>query len=107
MKKIKVGGRNYHIKYKTALNEQTFKEHDKAYAFVDYINSEIVLRSDVSEDFLKENLIHEILHALLDNSGIPEENLDKTIQILSPRIHAFITDNPEFLKFISEFEMKK
>ena len=54
--------------------------------------------------YQQENIIHEILHALLDNAGLPEENLDKTIQILTPRIHAFLIDNIEFQKKFLEFE---
>ena len=62
------------------------------------------IKNEVSKNYQQENIIHEILHALLDNAGLPEENLDKTIQILTPRIHAFLIDNIEFQKNFLEFE---
>ena len=101
---IKIGGRIYTINLVDSVCDETFSTHDNAYGYVDYINSKITIKNEVSKNYQQENIIHEILHALLDNAGLPEENLDKTIQILTPRIHAFLIDNIEFQKNFLEFE---
>ena len=68
--------------------------------FIDQYKKKIYVRSDVSEQLQRETLIHEILHALLEDSGISSLNGQKLINIeeiivsiLSPRISAFIQEN--------------
>lgn len=93
MKKIKIGGRIFLIK-----KEETnvFKENQDAYAYIDYSKSEINVRQNQSKDSEVENCLHEILHAIMDNSGVEETNTEQIVKVLTPRLHAFFNDNPDF-----------
>jgi hypothetical protein len=56
----------------------------------------------MSDDIREETLMHEVLHCLLDNSGIEEvskqvkegANLSELVAtILAPRLHALLREN--------------
>jgi hypothetical protein len=68
--------------------------------FIDHYEQEIYLRSDVNEQLQSETLIHELLHAVLEDSGITAlngqklENIEEiVVSILSPRLSALLLDN--------------
>ncbi len=96
MNDIKVGGKSYSINFCDTIEDETFNENENAYGYIDYAYAKIVIRDDISSSFKQENLIHEILHSLLENTGVSEKNIESTIEVLAPRIHAFLIDNPEF-----------
>jgi len=102
--KIKIGARIYNISIETSEENSVFKEHEDAYGYIEYPTSEIHIRSNLEKTFQKEILIHEILHGLLDNTGIAEINTDKITEALAPRIYAFLVDNPDFQKKLLQFE---
>lgn len=103
---IRIGGREYKISFETEKTDNIFAENLNAYAYVSYTTSEIKIRKDISVDYKQENLLHELLHALLDNTGLQEENLDNTINILVPRIHDLLIKNPSFQKDLIEMNFK-
>lgn len=98
--KLRIGARNFNVCLADEQENEIFSEEPTANGYIDYYKSDIFLKKQNSDDFIKETLIHEILHALLDNSGVEELNLDKTINVLTPRIHSFLLDNENFQKFI-------
>lgn len=93
---IKIGARIYTIHEQDAEENSVFKEHEEAYGYIEYPTSQIHIRSDLEITFRNETLIHEILHGLLDNTGIDEINTDMITQALAPRLSAFLVDNPNF-----------
>jgi hypothetical protein len=96
IKQVKIGARTYAIHEQDAEENSVFKEHEEAYGYIEYPTSEIYIRSDLEITFQNETLIHEILHGLLDNTGIDEINTDQITKALSPRLYAFLVDNPDF-----------
>ncbi len=106
IKQVKIGARTYTIHEQDAEENSVFKEHEEAYGYIEYPTSQIYIRADLETTFQNETLIHEILHGLLDNTGIDEINTDQITKALAPRLHALLVDNPDFQKKILEFEKK-
>ena len=85
--------------------DQILAENETADGYIDYTARKIVIRAGIDEELIKENIIHEILHALLDDSGIEntiqllndEDKCEALISALSPRIYQFIKDNDAFI----------
>lgn len=97
---IKIGARIYTVREQDGEENSVFKEHEEAYGYIEYPTSQIFIRSDLETSFRNETLIHEILHGLLDNTGLDEINTDQITKALAPRLYAFLVDNPDFLKTI-------
>lgn len=74
--------------------------------FIDYNQAQIYVEKDAVPDCLRESIIHELMHALLDrpnleliakNSSI-KEIVENIVEYLTPRIHALLVDNPKLQK---------
>jgi Zn-dependent peptidase ImmA (M78 family) len=99
---LKVGNRRYEIEQ---CSEQQMEEYTTAgdvCGFTDYYQGKIAINKDMAKDVREETLMHEILHTLLDNSGIEEvsrqvkegTNISELIAtILAPRLHSLLKDN--------------
>jgi len=105
-KQIKIGARSYSISVESPKINQVFAEHEEAYGYIDYITSQIKLRAGIDPQFQLETLLHELLHGMLDNSGIEGVNTDTIAKVLAPRLHAFLIDNPSFQTDILNSEVK-
>lgn len=101
---LKVGNRRYNIEQWSdqQIEEFTGKEASEVCGFTDYHQSKIVVNGSMAKDVREETLIHEILHTMLDNSGIEEvsrqvkegANLSELVAtILAPRLHSLIKEN--------------
>lgn len=101
---LKIGNRRYNIEKWSdeQIEELTGKDPSEVCGFTDYYQSKIVINNNMAKDTKEEILVHEILHTLLDNSGIEEvsrqvkegANLSELIAtILAPRLHSLIKDN--------------
>lgn len=59
-----------------------------------------------SEALVRETLLHEVLHALFDDSGWfidnEDDNEEKVIRALSPRLYAVLVENPLLVAYLSE-----
>lgn len=67
---------------------------------------EIRLRSGIgSPQMVVEVLIHELLHALWTDSGLPDTNIEEedAVTKLAPRLQALLRDNPELVKWITKW----
>jgi hypothetical protein len=104
---INVGSKNYTVNF--TQEDKILSENETADGYINYTHREIVIRTGIDKELIKENVIHEILHALLDDSGIEntiqllkdEDKCEALISALSPRIYQFIKDNNDFIdKFI-------
>ena len=68
----------------------------------------IYIDPDNAVDVVLESLLHEVMHAVwgqtyLDKEfpdGEPDSDGEKMIRTLSPRIYAFLKDNPHYMKAI-------
>jgi Zn-dependent peptidase ImmA (M78 family) len=104
---INVGSKDYTVNF--TQEDKILSENETADGYINYTHREIVIRTGIDKELIKENVIHEILHALLDDSGIEntiqllkdEDKCEALISALSPRIYQFIKDNNDFIdKFI-------
>lgn len=58
-----------------------------------------------AEALVRETLLHEVLHALFDDSGWfaeDDENEEAIIRALSPRLYAVLVENPLLVAYLSE-----
>ena len=106
---ISVGSKAYTISF--AKEDKIFLENETVDGYINYPKREIVIRTGINEELIKENVIHEVLHALLDDAGVEntlvklndEDKCEALISALSPRIYQFIKDNSIFIdRFIRE-----
>tara|TARA_Y100000034_G_C6518277_1_gene222952 strand:- start:67 stop:396 length:330 start_codon:yes stop_codon:yes gene_type:complete len=103
---LNIGSKNYSINF--TQEDPILVENETADGYINYPHREIVIRTGINEELIKENVIHEILHALLDDAGIEntlaklgdKDKCEALISALSPRIYQFIKDN---LTFIDRF----
>lgn len=104
---INVGSKNYSVSF--TQEDPVLAVNETADGYINYTHREIVIRTGINEELIKENVIHEILHALLDDSGVEntiqllndEDKCEALVAALSPRIYQFIKDNRSFIdKFI-------
>lgn len=101
---LKIGTRCYNIEQwsEQQIENLTEKDASEVCGFTDYYQSKIVVNASMAKDVREETLMHEILHSLLDNSGIEEvsrqvkegANLSELVAtILAPRLHALLKEN--------------
>lgn len=101
---LKVGNRRYTIEKSSdeQIENLTGQTSLEVCGFTDYHQSKIIINNSMAKDVREETLVHEILHTLLDNSGIEEvsrqvkegANLSELIAtILAPRLHSLIKEN--------------
>jgi Zn-dependent peptidase ImmA (M78 family) len=101
---LKIGARTYSIEKWSATQIESFtgRDSNEVCGFTDYYKSKIIINGDASKDVREETLLHEIMHTLLDNSGI--EEIGKQLKeephigelvatIIAPRLHAMLKDN--------------
>ena len=103
--KYKIGAREYNVIF-TDIND-IFNENRDAYGYIDYEQSQIVIRKNVEDKFKNENLIHELLHALFNDARVDKilshDKAELIVELLTPRIHQFIIDNKD--KLISHINL--
>lgn len=100
-KSIKVGSRKYEIIFAddelffSTLSKKNENDFDDAKSYIDYDDQVIFIRSCLKSDFKRELLIHELLHACIEDSGIAtqDEICEMLIRILSPRLNQLLTEN--------------
>lgn len=74
-------------------------------AFTDHYAQEIYVSLDVHRDLIREAIVHEMLHVLLDDSGtsslsgsiLPDFN-EILVSSLAPRLTQVMVENEEFFK---------
>lgn len=90
------------ILYKTYTVNESFSLHegaDELYGRIHFLQQQIELNAEISEEQKKSTLIHEIIHALDEMYiiGLEETQVEK----LGNAVYMFIRDNPKM------FEMPK
>jgi Zn-dependent peptidase ImmA (M78 family) len=71
---LKIGARVYSIDKWQGAEIKSFasRESNELCGFADYYQSRIIINGNLSKDIPQETLMHEIIHTILDNSGIEE-----------------------------------
>lgn len=100
---ILVGSRTYSV---TVLGRECFFQtlsklgveddsvDDSVKSFINYDTQTIVLRGDLKRDHLRELVVHELLHACLEDAGFDQDDVsEKLIRVLSPRLSCLLSNN--------------
>jgi hypothetical protein len=96
-------------RYKVVVSAERIKELEKEsnselYGITTHGHLEIALQPDVADLILRETLLHEVLHAVLYNTGLSDRMSDKAeehlIRGLSPALFALLRDNPDLVAYL-------
>lgn len=88
LEQINILGAIYTIKYVDYISKEELKIGE-----VDYINQEIKIMNDLSNDIKNVTLWHEIIHAILNQLGFEDSENEHLVQSLATGIHQVISDN--------------
>lgn len=100
---IKIGNRTYSI---ASIDDESFDLFlsqrgvidDEIKSLIDYDDQLILVKENLNKDHRKELILHEILHACIEDAGInQDENVENFIKVLSPRLSCLIDDIPTVL----------
>lgn len=92
IKKFKIGCHNYSVK---AIPPGDMEESDTI-GQIGLFTGKILIDDSHCRQSKAQVLVHEVFHALFFDAGHPlrREKEEKLIRLLSPRLTAFLTDNP-------------
>lgn len=89
---VKVGFKNYKVKEEQNLHESEVELQGE----IRYLEQEIALREDITEEAKEATLMHECLHALDEMYKI--ELSEEQIERLGNALYMFIEDNPQMFR---------
>lgn len=96
---IKVGNRTYSI---ALLNDVEFDSALSCYglcdedvkSFIDYDDQIIVVREKLREDHRQELVLHELIHACINDVGLKQdEHVEQFVSVLAPRLSCLLSSN--------------
>ena len=89
---VKVGYKHYKVKEEQNLHESEAELQGQ----IRYLEQEIALREDMTEESKEATLMHECLHALdeMYGIGLSEEQVER----LGNALYMFIEDNPQMFR---------
>lgn len=104
---LKIGSKKYsvrisfsHADFERELAERGCDDVRTARSFVSYEESLIVVRPGMSHDVQRERIVHEAIHAAVEDSGLIEHDEENTrsietvVSALAPRLVSLVIDNP-------------
>ena len=94
---IDILGMTYTIHSSPCIEKGAWREGQ-----IDYLKQEILLDNDLSTEKAKSTLIHEIIHAILEEVGIKDENRDGLVQPLAQGLYMVLRNNPELTECFLE-----
>jgi hypothetical protein len=89
---VKVGFKHYKVKEEQNLHESEAELQGQ----IRYLEQEIALREDMTEESKEATLMHECLHALDEMYGI--ELSEEQVERLGNALYMFIEDNPQMFR---------
>lgn len=89
---VKVGYKHYKVKEEQNLHESEAELQGQ----IRYLEQEIALREDMTEESKEATLMHECLHALDEMYGI--ELSEEQVERLGNALYMFIEDNPQVFR---------
>ena len=103
LKSLKVGPKSYKVIFG---EDQILSKRPGTQGYIDYTTRKIVIKES-HETMMREMLLHEALHAVLDDSAFQEVfdvndlETEKVISLLTPRLLQLIVENPRLLSFLT------
>jgi hypothetical protein len=102
---VRVGPYTYVVKVDKDRIKELEKESDTdLYGITTHGLLEIVLQPDVADMVLRETLLHEVLHAVLFNTGLSDRMTDKAeehlVRALSPALFGLLRDNHNLVQYL-------
>ena len=85
--KIKIGGFIYTVYFTDNISHDHLAE-------CDYRNTSIFIRSSINRQRQEQAFLHEIIHAVMSNSGYVHEQDEKIVDGIANGLYALIVDNP-------------
>lgn len=103
---VRVGPYRYTVKVDADRIKELEKESNTdLYGITTHGHLEIALQPDVADMVLRETLLHEVLHAVLFNTGISDRMTDKAeehlVRALSPALFSLLRDNPDLVRYLT------
>ena len=103
---VRVGPYTYTIKVDAERIKELEKESDTdLFGMTTHGHLEIVLQPDVADTVLRETMLHEVLHAVLFNTGLSDRMTDKAeehlVRALSPALFALLRENPDLVRYLT------
>ena len=103
---IRVGPYRYTVKVDSErIKELETESNADLYGITTHGILEIVLQPEVADMVMRETLLHEVLHAVLYNTGISDRMTDKAeehlVRALSPALFSLLRDNPDLVQYIT------
>lgn len=89
---VKVGYKHYKVKEEQNLHESEAELQGQ----IRYLEQEIALREDITEEPKEATLMHECLHALDEMYGV--ELSEEQVERLGNALYMFIEDNPQMFR---------
>ena len=101
---IKIGNRIYQVFFD---DRERLLENAPMQTFgcIDYAGSKIFISPNISSDYEKEILLHEVLHGIIDDAHINEivkneKAIESFVSALAPRLIQVLCDNSELVSFL-------
>jgi len=91
--KIKIGDKDYKIKV-----DQQIEINSGRLGEIDYRNVEITVTSGLETQMLKDVLVHEAVHGMLQFMGEHEVNREETVERITGGLLMLIKGNPDLFK---------
>jgi hypothetical protein len=103
---VRVGPYTYVVKVDADRIKELEKESESdLYGITTHGILEIVLQPAVADMVMRETLLHEVLHAILFNTGLSDRMTDKAeehlVRALSPALFALLRDNPNLVQYLT------
>ena len=77
-----------------AAGEQLYGNWDARYLT-------ITLDPSQADSQVAETLLHELLHACADAAGLDEDDEERTVNAIAPRLLSVLRDNPQLVRFLA------
>ena len=107
---VKVGARVYTVTVdRAAIDAASVREQLDLAGHVDHATHAITLAPDLSEGHTREALLHELLHVIVDATGMgdgrgpltPASREEQVVQALGAGLLAVLRDNPRLLTYLT------
>ena len=95
--KIKIGPIEYWVEFKKNLQTPS---GDDLYGCVKFAESAIHIEAHMGHQRQRVTVLHEVIHAMFDQCGIPE--MEEHIASMSFSMLALLKDNPKFVAWVVE-----
>lgn len=85
-------------------SERTLNEEPNAIAFTRLFKQDILIDSCLSDDYEAETSLHEVLHAMIELSGVKNKIgyklEERIVSSISPYLLMIIRDNPAYIEYL-------